>query len=189
MNIWRDRVILGFSSRHMGHFLLLMIMMTNGPACWAPEKWRLTNPLWGLLHQISFLSIPCSQMVLTGCADRNIAYCKRLWELNPIGSFMVSLAYKDEWAAMIRYRRPPESSQVSAAIEKKSSVETHSLIVMWWVRFRIHTVWPIESFDMHVNLATKNINRNKDCRNINGFRHFNTTVTPVRLFLNGALLR
>lgn len=40
-----------------------------------------------------------------------------MWELNPIGLFTVSLAYKDEWAAMIRYGLPPESSQVSAAIE------------------------------------------------------------------------
>lgn len=31
-------VILRFSSMHMGQFLLLMIMMTNGLACWAPEK-------------------------------------------------------------------------------------------------------------------------------------------------------
>lgn len=41
----------------------------------------------------------CSEIILTGCADRNIGYCIQLWELNPIGLFMVSLAYEDERVA------------------------------------------------------------------------------------------
>lgn len=43
---------------------------------------------------------------------------------------MVSLAYKDEWAAMIRYCVPPESSQVSAAIENDTA-ETQSTILQF----------------------------------------------------------
>lgn len=49
-----DRVILVVCSKHIGQFLLPVIMMTNSPSGWALEKW--SARLWGSVHKLAFVN-------------------------------------------------------------------------------------------------------------------------------------